>query len=108
MVALQVDDNALRGDAKFHDLEEERTKANPCKAAESVLDGGTPAKFNGADVQLVDGNYILSNFAMCANINAEVTAEKLVTQRAIAAYIAICKQPKLLGLVQLMVSQRQI
>jgi hypothetical protein len=104
LVALQVDDSLICGSAAFLQVEEERVRQFECKRATKVVDGGECVTFNGADLYLKNGVYHLSLFSKCEKIDAHVTIENFISQRALAAYIAIWARPRLLGRIQILCS----
>jgi hypothetical protein len=104
LVALQVDDSLICGSAVFLQAEEERVRQFECKTATKVIDDGECVTFNGADLYLKDGVYHLSLRSKCEKIDAHVTVENFISQRALAAYMALWARPRLLGRIQILFS----
>jgi hypothetical protein len=75
-----------------------------CKTATKVIDGGECVTFNGADLYLKDRVNHLSLGSNCEKLAAHVTVENFISQRALAAYIALWARPRLLGRIQILCS----
>lgn len=105
IVALQVDDSLICGSAKFLQAEDRAVRQFQCKEAQDVVDGGVVVSFNGANLRLLDGNFLLSMIQKCKSIDSNVTIDNFLSQRALAAYIALWGRPKLLGRIQLLASK---
>jgi hypothetical protein len=89
LVALQVDDSLICGSAVFLQAGDEQVGQFECMTATKGIDGGDSVTFNGAELYLKDGVYHLSLRSKCEKIYPAVTVENFISQRALAAYIAL-------------------
>jgi hypothetical protein len=53
------------------------------------VEGGKPVTFNGAEIRLENGAYIMSTHEKCRDVDADATINTFIHFRALAAYIAL-------------------
>jgi hypothetical protein len=83
-------------------MEENEVKQFQCKEGIQIVEKGKPVTFNGAEIRLENGVYIMSTHEKCRDVDADVTIKTFIHFRALAAYIALWSRPELLGGIQLL------
>lgn len=91
LVALQVDDSAILGTARFLQKEEEALGTFPSKPAIFLQDNGSQVTFKGVELRKRGSEYVMSTNTRCANFDEIVSTTSFLK-------VARCWPMQLFGL----------